>query len=77
LLGNGRIPWFDERHEITQEDKKASSADGTREATAEDEPDGCVEASEHTNPESNLRLKHHNNIVLVMQLATWIASDVY
>jgi len=23
LLGNGRIPRFDERHEITQEDKKA------------------------------------------------------
>ena len=23
LLGNGRIPWFDERHEITQKDKKA------------------------------------------------------
>jgi len=42
-------------------------ADETREATAEDEPDGCMEASEHTNPENNLRRKHHNNIVLVMQ----------
>jgi len=30
-------------------DEATAADDGTREATAEDELDGCVEASEHTN----------------------------